>query len=270
MTEKAYNDGFRDYLITKFGEVSLQPIIDTVELLVQMDEVLNALKVLDMVPAYFRDHPHPAIQKLRDEINKRRTTPHWYQETSGDTVNPVECSPVALNNTVRGKIIKNDVVGFQSENKVPHLVDFGSGEHWLAHGLNIEGFKFTYRSISLNKKADELATKILGHLMRDNPEEGQPVIFVAGEIIEHLVDMTDIRQDFLRYCPNADIVHFSTPCYCFDAKTPWRERDGLGHIRAMTPREFQHEIITMFPEYDFGFVLHEIMHLRGVRKEKVQ
>jgi len=263
--EKTIND----YLHGKFKDIDLTPLLQAAELLVQHDEALNALKILDLAPSYFRDNPTKEMLKLKDEINVRRTTSHWYQNCDCDTIHGLDVHKSALRSTIRGQLVEKEVVEFNDQGKTPFVVDFGSGEHWVAHALNAFGRKFTYKSISLNTKAEELMRKELSTLLRDKAPPGEPTIFVAGEVIEHLTDMTDIRQDFLRHCPNADILHISTPCYTFDPHSPWRTKD-LGHIRCMTPFEFQKEVIGMFPEYNFNYLKHEIQHLRGTRKEKVQ
>lgn len=242
-------------------ELDPKPFLECAELLVRYDETNLALKLLDMLPAEYRDKMPVVIYNLKKEIQSKITLP--YDLLTDDRENPksIEWSVQFLNTTARGLTLKSHIKDYNEKNKVPHIVEMGPGDFTFVSGLKEEGYKFTYDCFTLNLLAKDMASQRLGENW--GPEDKETDIFVAYEIIEHLEDTNEIRKVWSRLKNTPEYVLISTPKYCYGLGTPNWRKDGIHHLRAYTPREFQVEVLKMFPEYQFTFVDNEVMVLSG-------
>lgn len=248
----------------------VEPFLRAADILVAADEPLRALAVLRAVPAFYRDNPHPEIQKKINRIGARLATPSFYAGNVHDKrVMTGETAAMAMDGLLRGQLILKDVNEINARNQTAHIFDLGPGEYWLPIALEQKKARFTYEDVGLSPEAKVQAMAKVGHRFIPKPQEST-TIFVACEIIEHLHHEEDIRAEYERHRVNADIVHISTPKYTWDGRAErlnWdREGGDLGHLRTYTPKEFILKVQAMFPEFEFQFYDHKVMHLRGVRK----
>ncbi len=245
----------------------LQPFLDVANELMRADETTRALWVLDNLPAYQRDHVPPEVTELKREIQKRIATANFYATSRGYELNAPDDSSFHMDKSLRGMMLIKDIQNLNKLGLFPHLVDMASGEYWTPQMLNNKGLHFSYFPLYVNHPSHEhYHSRYMDHL-REKPVEGQPVIFFAGEVIEHLW-----KEDEIKYCMErdvglADIVHISTPCYTFDTVCKnWLEKNDIGHLRAYTPMEFTKTVTEMFPEYSVIALQSQILHARGVLK----
>lgn len=249
-----------------------QPFMDAANILVAADEPLRALKLLQELPGYYRDHIPVEIHDLSKKILKMLATPVFYAGNFWDThVGDVEKAVASLDGLLRGILIKTDVEEYNKQGITPHIIDLGPGEYWLPIALSKKGYHFTYQGLGLCDIAAQKAKDILpGHLVDKNPENAKATIFVACELIEHLHYENDILVEFERSEANADIIHLSTPKYTYDIgarQIQWEGKGCLGHLRTYTPREFQDVVCQMFTGYTWGYCDDYIMHLRGTKNK---
>lgn len=253
----------------KLGFWSSQPFIDAANILVASDEPLRALKLLEGLPGYYRDHIPPEIQKVKDEILEKLATAHWYSKEP-----TVELSdPKELLETVKGMLrweqIKTDVEDFNKIGLVPHIWDMASGGFWLPLCLRELGLKFTYDFIGMCHEMNQKAIKELGDIYRWRIPPNSPVISFMCEILEHLHFETDLKVEMLKAgYHNPDIIHISTPKFSFDTrieKGNWRDHGTLGHLRTYTLRDFYSVCYKMFPGYQWLFLDSKILHARGCK-----
>jgi hypothetical protein len=259
-----------------------KPFIDAANILVAADEPMRALKLLDEVPGYYRDNPDPQMTSLKEKILSLLATPAFYATNPYDTLVREEVAEHVVDSLVRGVLIRDDVKRFNDQGLTPHIVDLGPGEYWLPIGLKKKGLQFTYHDVGLCKEAQDKAYVFIKDRVRETQSPGQPVIFVACEIIEHMHHEEDIAVEYHRLKANADVIHISTPKYTFDirkSQLDWEKKGDLGHLRTYTPKEFFDVVSKMFPQHQFviyeknapdpetGEQLHlPVMHMRGERK----
>lgn len=242
-----------------------------IEMLVEGDEVERALLVMDNLPAFYRDNPPFRIARLRQDILGAICTPHAYFSSGLDAqVKPAEAE-YYLNTLLRGILVQREVARYNRRGISPHIVDVGPGEYFVPIGLQAKGFRFTYWDVGFDQNTKRAAHPIIKEVHRERPEDEQPIIYLALEIIEHLPSPQDLAVEALRHCGKwPDRIHLSTPCYTYDGKKKeWRKPCGLPHLRAYTPKEFAGVADKLFPNYKFEFHGSQIMSLRGQRLDKI-
>lgn len=264
--------------MTEHGQVpsfKLKSWLDCVYALIDADEVERALWMLSNLPAYYRDHEPQEIKDLRAQVQSKLITAHGYMSSRFDCdVYTVEKAQNVLSNTLRGRLIWQELRALKQAGKTAHIVDLGPGEYWLPIGLQSLGYKFRYDPISMDLSTREQFDKIYKH----EPVSGDLVrIFVALEVIEHVSDTSQLRWEALKHFNGhaPDVVHISTPCYTYDARPKQWQQIGLPHLRAYTPREFLREAERLFPENYAQLFLDPVMSIRmtphqgldGVKRE---
>jgi len=237
-----------------------QPWLDVANILTAYDEPLLALKVLDMVPGFYRDNIDPQINQLRDKILEMLVTPKWYSGCH-DVIMDKGSAAGNIHFTLRGRQVLKDITELNQQGLIPKLIELAPGQFWLPIGLWELGCKFEYQYINLNEKASDEFDR--DH--RFNYVANGPTIFCAFEIIEHLHFESDIKIDLARLKVRPDIIHLSTPLYSFDGRASsldWTNKD-LGHLRTYTPNEFAQVAMNMFRGYSWNLIPEQVMHLRG-------
>lgn len=243
-----------------------------VESLIQHDEVERAILVLNNLPAFYRDNMPDDLLKLKKEIIQSICTPHAYANDGLDQEITVEGAVAALSANLRGILIQKEVKRYNEMGLTPHIVDMGPGEYFVPIGLKHYGLKFSYNPIAQCRKTEKNAAPFIDDVRRLIPMPGQPVIFLALEIIEHLYSPTELATECLRNCGEyPERVHLSTPCYTYDNsnKKEWRKKSGLPHLRAYTPKEFWEEVARLFPGYATQYFDGIIMSMRLMRGDSV-
>lgn len=256
----------------EFFEVD--PFLSAAEILVASDDPVRALNVLDNLPGYYRDNVPPEVARLRKEISAKLATPAFYMTNTKDDINVELSNKDFINQLTRGQVILQDFRGLNDNAKPVMVVDLGPGDYWLPIGLMHslkEGESFGYMPIGLHDRAAKQALEIMGVSQWDNPHDSKwgKKMFVASEIIEHLRDERDIFVEQQRHCPDADIIHITTPFYTFDGREErfdWRSWDVLQHMRTYTPKEFYSVVINMWPDYTWNLLGGNVMHMRGAIK----
>lgn len=237
-----------------------RPWLDKANILTAYDEPLMALKSLEDVPGYYRDHKDPQIEALRRKILSKLVTPHWYMNCH-DSILGKEESKNMIQYTLRGSQMLKEVKALNEKGLTPLIVEFAPGEFWLPIGLWEHGCRFSYVPIGLSEKAlNEFNTQYPTYEMATSP-----TIYCAFEIIEHLHFESDIQIEIERLGLKPDIIHLSTPLYSFDGRASsldWGNKD-LGHLRTYTPNEFAQVAMKMFRGYSWKLIPDQVMHLRG-------
>lgn len=244
--------------------------LKVVEMLVNADEVERALLMLDNVPAIYRDQPTYKMTQMRKDILGAMCTPHAYMTGEYDPTPRPDDAVAQLQYLTRGRLIEAEVRRYNKSGEMPHIVDVGPGEYIIPIALKALGLRFTYKEVAMDTKTHAAAMPLI-ESVRVEPQQDQPRIFLANEIIEHLPAPRDLVTEAIRHCGRwPDRVHLSTPCYTFNGKLkPWRALGGLPHLRAYTPKEFQFEAMKLFPMFRWECHLDLIMSLVGHREDKI-
>lgn len=247
-------------------ELKYEPWLLAAQELIRFDEVERALTLLNQLPAIYRDNPIAEIETLKTKIKRALVTPHAYMSAALDQDVDPEHAQRNIRWLLRGRILEEEIKQLNAQGKTPHLVDVGPGEYWAPLGLDAWGYKFSYKAVAMDRVA---ALKAEEHLAKitDKRKDGEPTVFIAQEIIEHLPSPQDLVTEALRYCDGwPDYVHISTPCYTFSCgPKDWDKLCGLPHLRAYTPTEFVREVTTLFPGYKWEFKTDAIQSLRGYK-----
>ncbi len=240
-----------------------------VDQLVKHDETELALRLCDMVPAYFRHRPHPKLTQLKSNILAAMMTPYAYSQNKKDMGVGFKEGAHVLANTVRGQFLHKLVDEYNTAGRKPHIVDLGPGDFWIPTSLTGIQAAFTYQPIGLQNDAQSKAiTCAPGAFQYSKLDPSQPTIFVAAEIIEHLHNPQDIVTDCLRVCGGwPEQVILSTPCFNFDYNENWNQKDGIQHLRAYTPNEFTQTLTALFPFHSFQLAVETILTAIGVRTD---
>ncbi len=211
--------------------------------LIGNDEVETALTLLNRPPGRHRDNPPLWLYDLRLEIQRKILTPHDYRTSSFDAAVTLEGALNAIT-LFRGILIEKEVQRLNHKGLTPDLIEFGPGEYFVPIAMQHHGLKFAYSYLAMDEPAENAASTFL----KDIPASlGGLRIFIANEIIEHLIDERELV--WLARKNNPDIIHISTPCYCFDPKALEELPEHLPHLRTYTPLELSWFCRTHFPEY---------------------
>lgn len=239
-----------------------EPWLEVAKILLNSDETLMALKVLDMVPAYLRDHKSPELEELKREIMARIATASFYATDKGFELSVDDETCLKHAKTLRAMLVAQDVKALNENGLKPHVIDMGPGEGSLPFYLISLGLDFTYQQVYVNQPTYE-QTRHRFKSVEAVPAKEQPIIFVATEVIEHLHCESEIRFEMEKACGLADIVHISTPLYAFNPFVEdWKKIGTLGHLRTYTPTEFQKTVTEMFKEYAFAYYESQVQHIR--------
>lgn len=256
--------------IENFETEYLPHFVKAIECLISFDDLILARQMCDMLPAYYRDNVPTAIEDLKTLIHKaKRTTSDYCSNPDDERVN-LRVSIGRVEQWSRAKMVHAEIVRFNADGKIPHLVDLGPGNMWMAQGMHSLGASFTYKPIGVTDCDKIMRLASLPEEML-NKKEGSPVIFIACELIEHLYTDDEIIDEYYQNAYKADVVIVSTPLYSqefpnLDFKNP--EKQGkLEHIRTFTPREFMKFAIEKFPKiYDWTWQADDTQVMRGIKK----
>lgn len=238
--------------------------------LLRADETIRALNLLDNLPAYYRQNVPMEVTDLKREVQSRIATASFYATSSGYELTAPDDSYTKVHNTLRGHLLLRDVKALNENDIMPHVLDLAPGEYAFVRMLQHQKTLFTYQASYVNAPSYNHFSKHFTEHEMDWPTKTKhrPIIYFAGEIIEHLWQEEEIRFEMERKVGLADIIHISTPNMTFDYNcTDWRSKGDLGHLRAYTPQEFSNTIQRMFPEYDIQILVSPILHARCVLKQ---
>lgn len=234
--------------------------------LVASDETELAETILRCIPGFFRDNYPTNLYELKKAIKAKRFTNSDYAFNEGDEVDLKKDYVSNVLALARGKAIYERLLKANANGVIPHLIDFGPGDYWMALGLGRMNLKFTYHPIGLHNNAMISAKEELEALWCTRPVKDRENWFIAYEIIEHLNYVDEIRDHYDRIEGNVTKVFLSTPMYCFGEGNPeWRIR-GIPHLRTYTPKEFYEVSCKLFREFKFEFIPDPVMVLIGSKE----
>jgi hypothetical protein len=239
--------------------------IEIAEYLTVMDEPELALKVLKSVPGYYRDHPPAKFSALASEIRSKIFTAQDYERDERDEIDTFseERAMHILDSLDRGNALDSLVAKYNNKGVTPHIVDYGPGDYAIPRGMSAKDRDFTYQPLALQLSARDAAREKLAKHMSIPVHPEAPMILVAYEIIEHLHEPREIRQQMDKLDKKAEVVLISTPKYTYrEGRPDWR-KVGQQHLRTYTPRELAFKLVDMFPEYEWKIDENEVMLATG-------
>jgi hypothetical protein len=258
-----------EMIIGQLEKFDVSLFLEIIETYLQADEVERALWVIDNLPSRYRVNPPKAILDMKKAILAAMITPHGYLTSPLDmggiaTLTDDLCEKF-IHENLRGILLYKEVKRYNEKGRKPHLIDVGPGEYFVPVGLKKMGCEFSYFPVSADQRAKEMAYPLFKDLVQEKPQEGQPIIFAALEIIEHLAYPQDLVIEAAKYSYGFPIerVHLSTPMFCYNGKQKdWKKPFGLPHLRTYAPFEFINIGQKLFPEYHIELFASFIMSLR--------
>lgn len=210
---------------------NLERYLDSVDDMINADEVERAQWMLANLPGWYRDHVPERVKQMRERLHRQMFTPvqykGLYKNVNLDMTNELHWPG-------RAQVTENIVKAMNEKSVTPNIMEFAPGSFWLPHGLTQKGLQFGYESLGLDDDHPEL-----------KPVDG-PNIFIAFEIIEHLANEWEIYQNYLKFNKPAQTILLSTPLYTYGGGMDnWQTRE-LGHLRTYTPKEFVAKAQEMF------------------------
>lgn len=242
--------------------------VKAAEELLRSDETLRALSLLDNLPSFYRQNPPAEITKLKHEVQARIATASFYSTSEGyELTAPDNTYEYILDATLRGLLLEKEVKELNNISFTPHILDYGPGEYSFVRALISRKYKFTYEPSYVNHPSyAKYKPHFEKHLAKPTPDH--PIVYFAGEVIEHLYDERELAYEMHRRVGLADIIHVSTPNMTYDYTCKdWRDKGDIGHLRTYTHREFAQTVMSIFPEYDCQVFISQILHARCVLKE---
>lgn len=262
--------------------------IEVVKSLTYSDEPMNALKMLDLCPSFYREHEKDYLRTLRENILSRIASPvtyvdHYLEfhdlalqyekdmsiarhkengevskfEDMGDMIHEAFCYP-------RGPVIIDIVRKLNEQSITPHIIEFGPATYWLPHGLKKQSLNFKYKPLSLSKMAMASHGKHLKEHIEFDLKASQYHIFVCFEVIEHLWNDADILVDYFKQDCDFKIVALSTPLHTFDGGDNSDTRE-LQHLRCYSKQEFIDYANKNFPNRTWNHYLGQSQVLIGTK-----
>jgi len=106
-----------------------KPFVDAANILTAADDPLLALKLLEMVPAYYRQHPPAEIEAMRRKILSKIVTVNWYAKCE-DIIATPDQAVFTCKNTRRGVEMVSEVSKLNIAGKIPFIVEMAPARHY--------------------------------------------------------------------------------------------------------------------------------------------
>lgn len=231
------------------------------------DEVEKALHLINNPPAYYKDHENQPLKEIKTKLLKQVF----------DTKAYIDCErPIPKDRILsdisgalkypRFDIIADEIKKLNYHGKVPWIYEYAPGTAWEAVNFERMGLKFKYKAHTLSQVMEHnFRENYFKDIWQEKPDDGQPTIFIACEIIEHLHDHREIEHVLLRTGVTFDQIFISTPKYTWAGGLDSWEDNFLGHLRTYTPTEFMRICMQMFPNYQATYYEFHCMLYSGKR-----
>jgi len=244
--------------------------LSCVEEMITADEVGNALKMLEMLPGWYRDNIPVQAINIKKQLLKRFFTDLDYAKDGCTWASGAGgmSQQTAIENLKdgRGALAFKYAATFSEQGLRPHLFELAPGNYWLPVGLSAAGVQFTYFAPSLNASMQEEASKNLSNWQASPGMLTGKTMFICFEFLEHLADPGDIYHHYIKSGLDADVILLSTPKYTFGGGMgDWYNKD-LGHLRTYTPNEFKEFAIKCWPTHNWSLHDGHVMCLAGEKK----
>jgi hypothetical protein len=249
----------------------LKAHIAATESLIRSDEIMLAFKLLDMVPAWYREPGNypPELTEIRQTLCRNLYDTFEYA-ADPDEAGWSEADASQQFGTAytypRAEILLQTVRAYNEQGLRPWVFELSTSHGLLPLGLKREGVDFRFAAKNINQPALVKLKGWLGNLWQEAPEPGQPTVFVFCEALEHAYREEDLRQSYYKLGLDFDVIILSVPLGCLGGGLPnWRDR-RLGHVRGYTRKEFFDLADSYFPGREWEMCPEFSMVLKGVRK----
>lgn len=227
--------------------------IIAVEQLIASDEIEMALKLMDMVPAWYRANYPLELERMKRILYENMYDQYEYasdDEEAGYTREKAEAQAGSAYTFPRFEILSKVVRDYNEQGKVPWYFEASPSHGLLPLGLARDGLKFKFFGKNLNHKALVKLIEWLGPEIwhPQGPGPDQPTIFGCFESLEHASREEDLFESYVKLGVDFDDVLLSVPNGTLGGGLPnWKER-RIGHLRTYTQKEFVQMADRFFPK----------------------
>jgi len=231
----------------------LEDHVRAVESLIVSDEIEMALKLCDMLPAwYLEDGNYPReLSEIKQTLWRNLYSAYDYANDFDEANYTLEGCYSQYDQQYfypRANVLAAEIKSLNDQGMRPWVHELSPSHGAMVLGLLRDGLKFNFFGQNLNAAA---LLKLKGWLpegvWRDEPDSGQQKFLVSFESLEHMWREQDIEQAAGKLGHEYDSVFLSVPLGCLGAGLEnWRTR-RLGHIRGYNHRQFQELAMRMFP-----------------------
>jgi hypothetical protein len=247
---------------------NVDKFVEVVEMYIGADEVTQAMQMMNNMPGWYRDNPPAKVVELKKHLYRKFFTSVDYAKDGlsleGLLRNPQDIE--VYYESERGQVTYKAVQDFNAKGLTPWIFELGPGSYWIPLMLRAMGLKFEYFGPSLNTGMQSQLADHLEQNWRRQPKPDQPKVFICYEMLEHLVDTSEIYHHYVKAGDSFDRILLSTPMYTYGGgHTTWKEMD-LGHLRTYTPGEFFHFANSHWPDFHWMMYQGPVMCLEGRKK----
>lgn len=240
--------------------------LDSVEQMICADEIVNALKMLDMFPGYYRDNMPPRALEIKKRVYQQLMNTTEYATDSSESQAESEAwhkTPLAdqwqkPHFNPRGPIMVDLVTKINDQGLIAEIHELGPANGWLPAALTKLGLKFHHYGYGID------GVKYSGYIGNLSKKQ---TIFCCFEVIEHLWNPDDIYHYYSKAVESADHILIGCPKYTlFGGLSNWDSR-MLGHIRTYTPSELYQFCAKHWPGYSWQLNDSNMMVVQGRKNE---
>lgn len=259
-----------DYELGKPAHFDVDMYLDCVDQMVSSDEVLAAYKMLEIMPAYYREHVPERAKQLKLDLDAAVVGVSDYQADHTEIIGPDDVTRIAdkfetLFCHPRAGLTLDLILNLNSIGIEPHITELGPADYWLPAGLKRHRAEFSYSAATINSDSLKSAKNALKEIKWSDRQDGQTEMFCCFETIEHMVNPEEIKP----WGIGADYILLSTPLYTMGGGMKHWRGNRLGHLRTWTPKELREFAEKLWPNYLWQIQIDFSMVLIGARQTHV-
>lgn len=249
--------------------------IEACEQLIRSDEIMMAIDMLDMVPAWHRDdlETQKKLHEIKEILYRQSYDTMEYANDPDEASYSRENAESQFFSSYaypRGEILLSTVNAYNKQGKTPWVFELSTSHGLLPLGLVKANAKFKFFAKNLNQAALTKVKDWLGPEVWCSPAQRkhakEPTIFVNTECLEHMAREEDLEQSYYKIGVDFDTIILSTPYGTLGGGLPdWSTR-RLGHIRTYTRKDFIQLADRFFPNRIWEMAFSHSMVLTGVKR----
>lgn len=239
---------------------SLDAHIQAVESLIKSDEIDMALKLCDMVPAWYRENYPPELTEIKRTVARQLYDQIEYANDDEEANCTREFGEAQADNGYqfpRLNILEGIINEYcAGEYYAPWIFEVGCSHGNLPLALLKHGIDYwEYKGVGLNWRIVQKVREWVARRWCGKPIKNQPTILYCTEVLEHASRLEDIVITANKECVDWDVILLSVPLGTLGGGLPnWRDR-RLGHVRTFTANELFQFANTSWPGYAWEMTL---------------
>ena len=236
-----------------------------VESLIKSDEIEMALKLIQMVPAWYQEPGNfpPELTRIRETVFQNLYDASTYGCDSDEASMTREVASEQSRNgymVPRFDITLQRIKELNADGVTPWVYELGVSHGNLPIGLIDAKARFEYLGRGINWRIVDKVRSWACDVWQDKPAPGQRTIFVCFESLEHMLNEQDLEAGARKVGVQFDEILLSVPWGCLGGGLPNYDSRPLGHVRGYSRASFLAVADRYFPGYKWTmFTSHSIV-----------